>query len=60
MSTPTDNELNRRIIELSKAVSSLFEKASSTGDVPALRDEALRAIADQSEAARNKLSRSSS
>lgn len=58
MGISTDQELNSRLIELSKAVSALFENAAETRSVPTVRDEALRAIAEQSEIMRNKLSRS--
>lgn len=57
MSTSADQELNSRLIELSKAVSALFENATATRGVPDVRDEALRAIAEQSEIMRAKLSR---
>ncbi|WP_080799706.1 hypothetical protein [Arabiibacter massiliensis] len=56
MGISTDQELNSRLIELSKAVSALFENAAATENVPTARDEALRAIAEQSEKARGKLS----
>ena len=58
MSISADQELNSRLIELSKAISALFESAAPEKNVPAVRDEALRAIAEQSEIVRSKLSRS--
>ena len=56
MNNLTDQELNRRIIELSRAISCLFDSAPTSGDVAALRKEALYAVSEQSDIARRKLS----
>ena len=58
MSTSSDQELNSRLIELSKAISALFTRSTETKSVTVVRDEALRAIAEQSEIKRGKLSHS--
>lgn len=60
MTTPADRELNQRLIEISKALSSLVCGASTADDVVYIRDEALRSVAEQSEIARLKLSRTAS
>lgn len=57
MSTSSNPELNQRLIELSQAVSALFASASSTHEIPTMREEALRTIAEQSEAASKRLNR---
>ena len=58
MSISSDKELNSRLIELSKAISALFERTTATKSVATVRDEALRAIAEQSEIKRGKLTHS--
>lgn len=58
MTTPAERELNKRIIEISKAFSSLVCGASTPDDAVYIRDEALRTVAEQSEIARMKISRS--
>lgn len=60
MSFYSRNEMNQRIINISKAISSLFVEGSSSDETVSRRDEALRIVADQSEVARRKLSRTSS
>lgn len=60
MTTPADRELNKRLIEISKALSTLVCGASTADDVVYIRDEALRSVAEQSEIARLRLSRSAS
>lgn len=59
MSISSSNEMNQRIINISKAISSLFVGGSSSDETVSRRDEALRIVADQSEVARRKLSRTS-
>ena len=59
MNNLTDQELNRRIIELSRTISCLFDSASTPNDIATLRKEALNAVNEQSDAARRKLSDSS-
>lgn len=60
MNTPADRELNKRLIDISKALSTLICGASTDDDATYIRDEALRAVAEQSEIARLRLSRSAS
>lgn len=60
MNTPADRELNKRLIDISKALSSLICGASTSDDVVYIRDEALHAVAEQSEMARLRLSRAAS
>lgn len=60
MNTPADRELNKRIIDISKAISTLVCGASSAEDAAYLRDEALRTVSEQAEIARLRLARSSS
>lgn len=55
MNTSSDQELNQRLIELSKAVSALFASASSSHEIPTMREEALRTIVEQSEMASKRL-----
>ncbi len=57
MNTPADRELNKRLIDISKALSSLLCGASTNEDASYIRDEALRTVAEQSEVARLRLSR---
>lgn len=59
MENLTDQELNRRIIELSRAISCLFDTASTPDDVATLREEASCAVTEQSDIARRKLSENS-
>lgn len=61
MNTPADRELNkRRLIDISKALTTLLCGASTVDDSAYIRDEALRTVAEQSELARLKLSRAAS
>lgn len=57
MSTPADRELNKRLIDISIALTTLLCGTSTVDDSAYIRDEALRAVAEQSELARLKLSR---
>ena len=59
MGSSSDHELNLRLIELSQAISSLLDTADSESDIPSLRDEALRAVNEQSDIARRKLAQQS-
>lgn len=58
MNTPADRELNKRLIDISKALSKMLCGASTDDDASYIRDEALRTVAEQSEIARLRLSRS--
>lgn len=58
MATPEERELNRRLIEISKAISELVCAAATDEEAARIRDEALRTITEQSEAARQRISRS--
>ena len=58
MTSPEDHELNKRIIDISKALSTLLYGASTADDAAYIRNEALRAVSEQSEIARTKLSHS--
>lgn len=61
MNTPADRELNKRLIDISnKALTTLLCGTSTVDDSAYIRDEALRAVAEQSELARLKLSRAAS
>lgn len=60
MNTPADRELNKRLIDISKALTTLLCGASTVDDSAYIRDEALRTVAEQSELARLKLSRAAS
>lgn len=60
MNTSADNELNARLIDLSRAVSSMLDTAKTPDDIAALRTEMLRAVSESSEAARERIRRSSS
>ena len=65
MNTPADRELNKRLIDISKALTTLLWTTllcgtSTVDDSAYIRDEALRAVAEQSELARLKLSRAAS
>lgn len=60
MTSPADRELNKRLIEISKAFSTLLCGASTADDATYIRDEALRAVSEQSEIARLRLSHSAS
>ena len=57
MNTPADRELNKRLIDISKALTTLLCGASTVDDSAYIRDEALRTVAEQSELARLKLAR---
>ena len=59
MNTPADRELNKRLIDISKALTTLLCGTSTVDDSAYIR-EALRAVAEQSELARLKLSRAAS
>lgn len=56
MNNLSDQELNRRIVELSRTISCLFDAATTPNDIAALRKEALSAVTEQSDVARRKLS----
>ena len=56
MNNLSDQELNRRIIELSHTISCLFDVATTPNDIATLRKEALSAVTEQSDIARRKLS----
>lgn len=60
MNTPADRELDKRLIDISKALTTLLCGTSTVDDSAYIRDEALRAVAEQSELARLKLSRAAS
>ncbi|HIY83687.1 hypothetical protein [Rubneribacter sp.] len=53
----SDPELNLHLIELSKTIAALFDSARSPQDVPSLRDDALRAVSEQSDEARKRIAR---
>lgn len=55
---PADHELNARLIDISKALSTLVCGAATADDAAYIRNEALRTVAEQSEVARLKLSHS--
>lgn len=55
-----DSEINMRLIELSRIVSSLMETADTPGDVNIMRDEMLHTVAESAEAARERILRSPS
>lgn len=46
MNTPADRELNKRLIDISKALTTLLCGASTVDDSAYIRDEALRTVAD--------------
>ena len=48
MNTPADRELNKRLIDISKALTTLLCGASTVDDSAYIRDEALRTVAEQS------------
>lgn len=60
MSTPANNEMNERLIDLSRAVSSMLESATTPGDIPAIRDEMLRAVSESADDARKRIIQPSS
>ena len=44
MNTPADRELNKRLIDISKALTTLLCGTSTVDDSAYIRDEALRAL----------------
>ncbi len=60
MNLSKDSEINLRLIDLSRIVSSLLETAETPGDVNIMRDEMLHAVAESAEAARERIMRSAS
>mgnify|MGYP007002626401 FL=1 len=46
MNTPADRELNKRLIDISKALTTLLCGTSTVDDSAYIRDEALRAVAE--------------
>ena len=56
----TDSEINVRLIDLSRIVSSMLETAETPSDIAFLRDEMLHTVAESAEAARQRIMRSPS
>lgn len=60
MNLSKDSEINLRLIDLSRTVSSLLETAETPGDINIMRDEMLHTVAESAEAARERIMRSAS
>ena len=60
MNISTDSEINVRLIDPSRIVSSMLETAETPSDIAFLRDEMLHTVAESAEAARQRIMRSPS
>lgn len=60
MNISTDSEINVRLIDLSRIVSSMLETAETPSDIAFLRDEMPHTVAESAEAARQRIMRSPS
>lgn len=55
MNASTDNEINARLIDLSRTVSSMLDTATTPNDVTVMRDKMLHAVAESADAARARI-----